>query len=88
MLQYFQSYREKGVKNHLKNTYGTMAVAILSATAGAYAHLYTLLLSGGLLSSLVSFGLMMALISTPHTAANVNKRMGYLLGLAFASGKL
>ncbi|XP_074598866.1 bax Inhibitor-1 [Brevipalpus obovatus] len=77
---------EKETRNHLKNVYGSMVVALAAATAGAYVHLYTSLLSGGLLSSLGTFGLIMALYSTPHTKENYTKRMGYLAGVGFCSG--
>ena len=79
-------HREPPVKAHLKQVYGTMSLALLAAGLGAYVHLYTALLSGGLLSSLGSLGFAIALYATPDHAKSRDKRMGYLMGCAFCSG--
>lgn len=63
-----------------------MSLALLAAAVGAYVHLYTALLSGGLLSGLASLGFGLALYSTPDHAKNRDKRMGYLMGFAACSG--
>lgn len=64
-----------------------MAMALLSASLGGYLHLYTTLLSGGLMSTLGSLGFAIALFSTRDNAKNTNTRLGYLLGFALCSGK-
>lgn len=63
-----------------------MSLALLSAGLGAYVHLFTSILSGGLLSGLASLGFGIALYSTPDHAKNRDKRMAYLMGFAGCSG--
>jgi len=77
---------EPPVKSHLKQVYGTMSLALLAAALGAYVHLFTNLLSGGLLSGLASLGFGLALYSTPDHAKSRDKRMAYLMGFAACSG--
>jgi len=77
---------EPHVKTHLKNVYSAMAMALLSAAIGGYIHLYTSLLSGGLLSSLGTLGFGLALFATRDDSKNRNTRLGYLNGFAFCSG--
>jgi len=77
---------EPHVKDHLKNVYSAMAMALLAASLGGYMHLYTTLLSGGLLSTLGSLGFAIALISTKDNSKNTNVRLGYLLGFSLCSG--
>ena len=62
-------------------------MTIVSASAGAYTHLFTnLLRGGGLLYGLLGFGLAMALYATPDNGKNRSTRMALLLGFAFFSG--
>ena len=53
---------------------------------GAYMHLYTEFLQANLLTTLGTFGLLFALISTPDNGKNKKLRLSYLLGFAFLSG--
>jgi len=77
---------EPEVQSHLKDVYSSMSIALLSAAIGGYVHLFTDILQGGLLSSLVAIGFVMALYSTPDTGKNRSTRLWYLIGFAFASG--
>jgi len=77
---------EPPVQKHLKNVYSTMCMALLSASAGGYLHLYSNIISGGLLSSLGLLGFALVLWSTPDTVKNRNTRLGYLLGFSVCSG--
>jgi len=77
---------EPHVQTHLKNVYSCMAMSLLSASLGGYVHLFTNILQGGFVSALFAIGFAIALYSTPDTGKNRNTRLGYLLGLAFASG--
>ena len=62
-------------------------MTIVSASAGAYTHLFTnLLRGGGLLYGLLGFGLAMGLYATPDNGKNRSTRMALLLGFAFFSG--
>lgn len=77
---------EPSVRSHLKNVYSTMSMALLSAAAGGYLHLYSNMFGGGLLSSLGLIGFALALYSTPDQVKNRGTRMGYLMGFALCSG--
>ncbi|XP_034176690.1 bax Inhibitor-1 [Osmia lignaria lignaria] len=82
----FTNRLESPVRQHLKNVYGCLSLSTLSAAAGAYIHLYTELLEANLLTTLGTFGLLFALISTPDNGKNQKLRLSYLLGFAFLSG--
>ncbi|GMT27068.1 hypothetical protein PFISCL1PPCAC_18365, partial [Pristionchus fissidentatus] len=77
---------EKPVMEHLRAVYSTLAVGVGIAAVGAMAHMYTDMLRAGFLLSIVSFGLMMALIGTPATAENEKKRLGYFSAFCFTTG--
>ncbi|XP_037078156.1 bax inhibitor 1-like [Pollicipes pollicipes] len=77
---------EPSVRTHLKNVYSAVSVSTLVAGAGATVHLYTGLLSGGLLSTLAALGFMAALMFTPDDGKNTGRRLGLLAGFAFCSG--
>jgi len=77
---------EKPVKQHLKNVYGTMGLALLACAVGGYVHVFTSILSAGLLSTFGSLGLLMGLLFTAPTAANVAKRFAMLMGFSFLTG--
>lgn len=78
--------REKPVRDHLKNVYGCLTLSTISAGVGAYIHMYTELLSAGLLTVLGSLGLLIALMATPDNGKNSGLRMGYLFGFSFFAG--
>ncbi|KZC06905.1 putative Bax inhibitor 1 [Dufourea novaeangliae] len=59
---------------------------MVSAAAGSYIHLYTELLQANMLTTLGTFGLLLALISTPDNGKNQKLRLSYLLGFALLSG--
>ncbi|XP_063226154.1 bax inhibitor 1 [Bacillus rossius redtenbacheri] len=82
----FNSKLEEPVRQHLKNVYACLTVSLLGASAGAYVHMYTELLSAGLLTMLGSVGLLVALMCTPDTGKNRGLRVAYLLGFAFLTG--
>lgn len=79
-------YSESPVRQHLKNVYGCLSLSTVSAAMGAYMHLYTEFLQANLLTTLGTFGLLFALISTPDNGKNKKLRLSYLLGFAFLSG--
>jgi len=62
-------------------------MTIVSASAGAYTHLFTnLLRGGGLLYGLLGMGLAFGLYATPDNGKNRSTRLALLLGFAFFSG--
>jgi hypothetical protein len=63
-----------------------LALSAISAGVGAYVHIYTKLLSAGLLSVLGGMALGIGLIVTPDNGKNTQLRMGFLLGFSFFSG--
>jgi len=71
---------------HLKNVYSCVALSTLAAGIGGIVHLFTGLISGGFLSSLLGLGCMIALMSTPDDGKNAKTRLAYLLSFAFLSG--
>jgi len=77
---------EKPVQAHLKKVYTSLTLCMLLAAVGAYVHLATGLVQAGLLTSLGSIGLMLALRMTPHTRDNEGKRFAFLCGFAGLSG--
>lgn len=87
LLRSFQFGKlEKPVKVHLKNVYGTMGLALLACAVGGYVHIFTSILSAGMLSTFGSIGLMIWLLATAPTAANCAKRFAILMGFAFLTG--
>ncbi|KAJ9574997.1 hypothetical protein L9F63_007825 [Diploptera punctata] len=85
-LQSFNSKMEEPVRQHLKNVYACLTMSAISAGVGAYVHIYTQLLSAGLLTVILSVGLLFALMATPDNGKNRKLRLGYLLGFAFFTG--
>jgi len=86
-FQTFNTKLEAPVRSHLKNVYASLTMSVLSATAGAYVHLFTdMLRGGGLGFSLLGFGLAMGLHFTPDNGKNRGQRLSMLLGFAFLSG--
>ena len=78
--------REKDVRDHLKNVYSTLTIALIAAMVGVGAnHIYGLY-SWSFLFAIAQFGLIFALTTTPFTRENENKRLAYLLGFSFLVG--
>jgi FtsH-binding integral membrane protein len=79
------SHLEKRVQEHLKKVYASLAMSMIAATAGAYVRLFHSFFRSDF-TFLITFGLMMGLMMTPHTPANIGKRMMMLIGFAFTTG--
>lgn len=77
---------EKPIQKHLRNVYSVMAIGLLMAALGAYVHCVLQIIQAGMLSGLVSLGLMLALLLTPHSRENIGLRVGYFSGFAFFTG--
>lgn len=87
--KFFNTLNEKlepPVKRHLKQVYSTLALATFAAGIGSYVHLFTNLMSGGIMAALGAMGFGIALSITPDNAKNVQKRLYYLLGFAACTG--
>lgn len=82
----FNNRLEPPLRQHLKNVYGCLSLATLSAAAGAYVHMYTQFLQASFLTTIGTLGLLFALICTPDNGKNQKLRLSYLLGFAFLSG--
>ncbi|KAJ6216880.1 hypothetical protein RDWZM_008037 [Blomia tropicalis] len=83
------NYRlEPSVKTHLKNVYSTLTASVLSASLGAYLHLFTNLSSiiGPFLQLIATIGFTLALSFSTPDAKNQNKRFGYMLAVGLFSG--
>lgn len=74
------------MRQHLKNVYASLTLSTVSAGVGAYIHIYTELLSAGLLTLLGSVGFLIALIATSDNGKNTRLRLGYLMGFSFFTG--
>lgn len=74
------------MRQHLKNVYGCLAMSTVAAAVGASVHLYTDLLSAGLLTSIGAIVMFFLLIGTPDNGKNTRLRLGYLLGFAALTG--
>lgn len=61
-------------------------MSCVSAAVGAYIHMYTELLSAGLLTIIAATGFLIALMHTNDNGKNRKMRIGFLLGFAFCSG--
>ncbi|KAG8295591.1 Bax inhibitor 1 [Homalodisca vitripennis] len=79
---------EEPVRTHLKNVYACLTMSTVAAAVGAYVHMYTELLSAGLLTVIAAVGFLFALMSTPDNGKNRQMRIGFLLGFAFFSGNI
>jgi len=82
----FSSKLEEPVRAHLKNVYACLTMSTVAAAVGAYVHMFTELLSAGLLTAVAAIGLLLALVATPDNGKNRQMRVGFLLGFAFFSG--
>jgi FtsH-binding integral membrane protein len=77
---------EPPVKQHLKQVYTTLATATFIAAVGSYVHLFTDIMSGGIMASLGAMGFALAITMTPDTGKNADKRYYYMLGFAGCTG--
>jgi FtsH-binding integral membrane protein len=77
---------EKPVRNHLKNVYSCLSIAILAAAAGAYVHVFTDILKGNILTSFLALGVLLLLYATPDNGRNQKLRFGYFVGFGALSG--
>ncbi|VDO77962.1 unnamed protein product [Heligmosomoides polygyrus] len=77
---------EKGVQEHLRNVYATVAAGVGAAAIGAAVHIFTNILRANFLMAFASIALMFTLISTPHTRENERKRLGYFFLFCGLSG--
>jgi FtsH-binding integral membrane protein len=77
---------EPPIQEHLKNVYSCLAMSALAAAAGGYIHVFTGILQGGLLTTIIGIGLIIYLAMTPDDGKNRATRLGCLLGFAFMSG--
>uniref|UniRef100_A0A914HTN7 Bax inhibitor 1 n=1 Tax=Globodera rostochiensis TaxID=31243 RepID=A0A914HTN7_GLORO len=77
---------EFGVREHLKKVYGTLTLALLSATFGIVVNAVMDFSRLSIIFSLAVFGLMIAITLTESTVQNENKRLAYLYVLTFLMG--
>ncbi|KAL1424185.1 hypothetical protein MTO96_003677 [Rhipicephalus appendiculatus] len=82
----FSNRLEKPVRDHLKNVYSCLAISTLAAAAGGYVHLFTEILQGNFLTTLLSLGLLVALFAVPDNGKNQHVRLAILVGFAFTTG--
>lgn len=82
----FSNRLDVSLRQHLKNVYGCLSLATVSAAAGAYVYPYIEFLQSSLLTNLIGLGLLIALLCTPDNGKNKPLRLGYLLGIAFMLG--
>ncbi|NXD04937.1 BI1 inhibitor, partial [Certhia familiaris] len=77
------SHISASTQEHLKRVYGSFAICMFVAAAGAYVNVVTHLFQFGLLTGLGALGLMVWLTATPHSRETEQKRLGMLVGFAF-----
>ncbi|CAK5074394.1 unnamed protein product [Meloidogyne enterolobii] len=77
---------EKDVRNHLKNVYGTLALALGCAVFGVLFNNVMQFEAMQFVFTLGIFGLMIAIVSTEANSFNENKRLAYMFGLSFLVG--
>lgn len=85
-MRTFNQKMEPQLQTHMKNVYACVALSTLAAGVGGFVHLFTGILSGGFISSVLGLGCMIALMSTPDDGKNTKRRLSYLLAFAFLSG--
>lgn len=74
------------MRTHLVNVYACLTLSMVAAAVGAYVHLFTNFLSGGLFTALCAIGLLLALMYTQDNGKNHTLRISYLAGFAFFTG--
>lgn len=77
---------EPEVGRHLKNVYATLFISTGSAAAGSFVHMFSSIISSGILTMLGAVACLLALVGTQHDGKNQAQRLGYLAGFAFFSG--
>lgn len=77
---------EPPVQQHLKNVYACVAISSLAAAVGGYVHVFTDLLEGNFLTSLLAIGVLFGLMAYPDDGKNRTVRLGLLTTFAFLSG--
>jgi FtsH-binding integral membrane protein len=77
---------EKTVKVHLQNVYVSMGLALLACAAGSYVHMYTKIITAGILPTIGTFVAMITMLMMAPTAENQPKRFALLLTTAFLCG--
>ncbi|XP_044734582.1 probable Bax inhibitor 1 [Chrysoperla carnea] len=77
---------EEPVRQHLKNVYACLTMSTLTASLGAFVHIYTDLMAAGFLTALGAIALFILLTATPDNGKNSQIRMLYLFGFTFLSG--
>nr|DAA34721.1 TPA_inf: Bax-mediated apoptosis inhibitor TEGT/BI-1 [Amblyomma variegatum] len=82
----FNNRLDKPVRDHLKNVYSCLAISTLATAAGGYVHLFTDILQGNFLTTLLSLGLLVALFAVPENGKNQHMRLAILVGFAFTTG--
>uniref|UniRef100_A0A023G0H6 Putative bax-mediated apoptosis inhibitor tegt/bi-1 n=1 Tax=Amblyomma parvum TaxID=251391 RepID=A0A023G0H6_AMBPA len=82
----FSNRLDKPVRDHLKNVYSCLAISTLATAAGGYVHLFTDILQGNFLTTLLSLGLLVALFAVPDNGKNQHVRLAILVGFAFTTG--
>ncbi|NXH82093.1 BI1 inhibitor, partial [Edolisoma coerulescens] len=80
------AHSSASTQEHLKRVYGSFAICMFVAAAGAYVNVVTHLFQFGLLTGLGALGLMVWLTATPHSRETEQKRLGMLVGFAFLTG--
>ncbi|NWI35518.1 BI1 inhibitor, partial [Picathartes gymnocephalus] len=80
------THSSASTQEHLKRVYGSFALCMFVAAAGAYINAVTHLFQFGLLTGLGALGLMVWLTATPHSRETEQKRLGMLVGFAFLTG--
>lgn len=76
---------EPSVRYHLSKVYACLTATCAAATVGSIIHLQGIW-QAGLLSALISLGLVLGLVFTPDNGKNFNLRLGLLLGFGAFSG--
>lgn len=76
---------EPSVRYHLSKVYACLTATCAAATVGSLIHLQGIW-EAGLLSALISLGLVLGLVFTPDNGKNFNLRLGLLLGFGAFSG--
>uniref|UniRef100_A0A6M2E8C2 Putative bax-mediated apoptosis inhibitor tegt/bi-1 n=1 Tax=Amblyomma tuberculatum TaxID=48802 RepID=A0A6M2E8C2_9ACAR len=82
----FNNRLDKPVRDHLKNVYSCLAISTLATAAGGYVHLFTDILQGNFLMTLLSAGLLAVLFAVPDNGKNQHVRLAILVGFAFTTG--
>nr|XP_013816356.1 PREDICTED: bax inhibitor 1 [Apteryx mantelli mantelli] len=80
------SHISASTQEHLKRVYGSFALCMFVAAAGAYVNMVTHLFQFSLLTGFGALGLMVWLTATPHSKETEQKRLGMLAGFAFLTG--